>query len=197
MSNKILCIKESKLFSKESWNGIQTNNLEFYYQLLLDESEFQERVPLETDPSYKQIIPQIVLRNNNRYFLHRQNKGGETRLNSLCPLTIGGHVEEFDKADTNLKGSDLIETALYRELAEEVKLGVNITNKQFLGLIYLNDENPVNHVHVGLVYIFDLDGQDVECLEPGLEKIGFVDKKYLVDNNESLTFWSRKIVEIL
>lgn len=191
-SNKILCIKTETLFAKEVWDGIKTNNLDYYYDLISNKSEFCERETLETDINYKQIIPQIILRNNNHYFLHRQNKGGESRLNSLCPLTIGGHVEEFDKGS-----KDIIETALYRELEEEVKLDSKIINSQFLGLIYLNDENPVNHVHVGLIYLFDLNGQLVECKETGLEKIGFVDKDYLLSNIETLTYWSRKIVNIL
>jgi predicted NUDIX family phosphoesterase len=63
--------------------------------------------------------------------------------------------------------------------------------------MYLEDENIVNQMHLGLYYLFDLDGSDVKMIEKGLETIGWVDKKYLKKNFESLTFWSKLMVEEL
>lgn len=190
---KILCIRSDILFRNGKWNGLKTDNLEEYYKLLVNESEFCVREQLENDPSYKQIIPQVILRNKNKYFLHRQINVTEKRLNSLCPLPLGGHVEEFDLN----KSQDLIQTALERELMEEAEIKSKIVKKEFKGLIYLEDENPVNHVHIGLIYIFDLDGRDVSIKEDGLENIGFVGISYLRKHKAELTFWSRIIIEKL
>lgn len=110
MKQKILCIKSEKLFKFGKWNGLKTDDLEELYDLLLKESEFRPRGELEEDPSYKQIIPQVVLKFKDRYFLHRHVDGNESRLNSLHPLPLGGHVEEFDTNENN----DLIQTALLR-----------------------------------------------------------------------------------
>lgn len=186
---KILCIQSDKLFVDGKWNGLKTESLEKYIDILSKESEFRVRDELETDPNYKQIIGQVILRYKGKYFLHKQTGRTETRLNGLCPLPLGGHIEEFDKG----KG-DIFETALLRELSEEVELGSKILKKQFLGLLYMEDENPVNHVHVGLFYIFDLDGMDVHTKEEGLEDIGFVSLDYLKTNSETLTFWSRVVI---
>ena len=103
---------------------------------------------------------------------------------------MGGHIEEFDIKD----GKDIFEVALDRELHEEADIKSKITGKKFLGLIYIEDENPVNHVHIGLVYVYDLDGTDVHIKEEGLEDIGFVSLDYLKTNEETLTFWSRVII---
>lgn len=195
MSNKlleeILCIKSDILFNKGKWNGIKSDNLDYYYNLLLDKSEFRVREGLETDVNYKQIIPQVILRKDNKYFLHRQVNRNEKRLNGLCPLLLGGHVEKFDISDRK----DLIKSALDRELEEEVAFNGNVLNREFVGLVYIEDDNPVNHVHVGLVYIFDVDSDEVVVKEEGLETVGFVDIEYLRKNIDSLTFWSRIFVQ--
>jgi len=189
MDEKILCIKGETLFKDGKWNGLLTSDSQKYLNLLRENGEFRVRRELENDPEYKQIIAQVILRYKDKYFLHRQVKRNEERLNSLCPLPIGGHIEEID-----LKGEDILETSLERELHEEVDLKSNIVKKTYLGLIYLEDDNPVNFVHVGFVYIFDLDGVDVHVKEEGLEDIGFVSLDYLKTNSEKLTYWSRIII---
>ena len=189
MDEKILCIKEETLFKYGKWNGLMTSTPQKYLNLLRENGEFRARQELENDPEYKQIIAQVILRYKDKYFLHRQVKRNEERLNSLCPLPIGGHIEEIDS-----NSDDILETALERELHEEVDLKSNIVKKSYLGLIYLEDDNPVNLVHVGFVYIFDLDGVDVHVKEEGLEDIGFVSLDYLKTNSEKLTYWSRIII---
>ena len=189
MDEKILCIKEETLFKYGKWNGLMTSTPQKYLNLLRENGEFRVRKELENDSNYKQIIAQVILKYKDKYFLHRQVKRNEERLNSLCPLPIGGHIEEIDSNSDNI-----LETALERELHEEVDLKSNIVKKSYLGLIYLEDDNPVNLVHVGFVYIFDLDGADVHVKEEGLEDIGFVSLDYLKTNSEKLTYWSRIII---
>jgi predicted NUDIX family phosphoesterase len=189
MDEKILCIKEETLFKYGKWNGLMTSTPQKYLNLLRENGEFRVRKELENDPSYKQIIAQVILRYKDKYFLHRQVKRNEERLNSLCPLPLGGHIEQVDS-----NSDDILETALERELHEGVDLKSNIVKKSYLGLIYLEDDNPVNFVHVGFVYIFDLDGVDVHVKEEGLEDIGFVSLDYLKTNSEKLTYWSRIII---
>ncbi len=190
MNSKILCIKGDTLFKDEKWNGLMTSKKESYLSLLRKESEFRVRKDLESDPQYKQIIAQVILRYKDKYYLHRQVKKNENRLNSLCSLPIGGNIEEIDMKN----GEDILEAALERELHEEVALNSKILKKTYLGLTYIEDENPVNEVHVGFVYIFDLDGTDVHVDEQGLEDIGFVSLDYLKTNIEKLTYWSKIII---
>jgi predicted NUDIX family phosphoesterase len=190
MEEKILCIKSDILFREDKWNGFLSYDKEKYLTLLRENSEFRVRKDLETDSTYKQIIAQVILRYKDKYFLHRQVKKNEERLNSLCPLPLGGHIEQID-----LKGGeDIFEVALDRELHEEVELGSRILKKEYLGLIYIEDEHDVNYVHLGLVYIYDLDGTKVCVKEEGLEDIGFVSLNYLKTNKEKLTYWSKIII---
>lgn len=190
MNEKILCINQDTLFKYEKWNGLMTSDKEKYLELLRESSEFRVRDELEKDPQYKQVIAQVILKYKDKYFLHRQVKRNEERLNSLCPLPLGGHIEEIDIK----KDQDIFDVALERELHEEVELKSKILKKTYLGLVYIEDENPVNHVHVGFVYVFDLEGTDVHVKEEGLEDIGFVSLDYLKTNTEKLTYWSRIII---
>lgn len=77
---------------------------------------------------------------------------------------------------------------------EEADVNANIIKREFVGLMYIEDENPVNYVHVGLFYIFDLDGDDVKMKEEGLETIGWVDEEYLRGHINELNYWSRIFV---
>jgi predicted NUDIX family phosphoesterase len=192
-TEKIFCIKSEKLFEKSKWNGLKTSDLDYYLSLIIKNGEFRARDTLENDPEYKQIIAQVVLKHDNKYFLHKQVDRTEGRLNGLCPLPLGGHIEEFDNSDE----SSIVETALLRELYEEVELNANIIDKRFLGLVYLEDGNFVNSVHIGFVYIFEVDSDDIHVKEEGLEDIGFVEKEYLQENQEMLTYWSRIIINDL
>ena len=186
----VLCISAEKLFAKGKWQGFKMDNLEYYWDLLSKEAEFKIRGPLEEDPSYKQIIPQVILRYNNKYFLHRQVSANEARLDNLCPLPLGGHVEPFDVVE----GANVLDVALDRELHEEADVKANIIAKEFVGIVYVEDENLVNHMHIGLMYIFDLDGDDVKMHYEGLETIGWMDAEYLRKNIDTLTYWSRYFV---
>ena len=190
---KILCTRSDILFKDGKWQGLKNTELDKYRKLIVDNAEFRPRDELEEDPTYKQVIAQVILRYKDKYFLHKQENRAEGRLNGLCPLPLGGHIEEFD----NQPNQDIIEIALLRELHEEVEIKAKIVSKEFLGLVYIEDDNPVNHVHIGLFYIFDIDSDNVHIKESGLKDIGFVDLDYLKENVETLTYWSRIIIEYL
>lgn len=191
MQQEILCIDSESLFSKGKWNGLKTTDLDYYYDLLLTKSQFRVRSELENDPNYKQIIPQVILKYKDAYFLHKQLSANEVRLNNFCPLPLGGHVEKFD---LNAVDMDVIQAAIIREVDEEAVVKSTILTKIFMGIIYLEDENLVNHMHVGLLYVFDLAASDVKMRADGLETVGWVDKNYLTEHLHELTYWSRIFV---
>jgi len=110
-----------------------------------------ERDLAESDISFKQIIPYVVLKDNNKVLLYkRTKKTSESKLHEKYSIGIGGHLDLSDKSQ------DSIMTGLLRELDEEVD--VKITNLRFLG--YINDDlNLVGQVHLGLVFIAESDSE--------------------------------------
>lgn len=110
----------------------------------------------ELDPTFKQLIPYVVVRNTvtGDYFVTRRI-GGDGRLVGKLSLGIGGHVEE---------GETLYE-GMYREIEEEIGLtNEDILTNHFCG--YINDDtSEVNSVHLGLVFCLETKKKDIRCVE--------------------------------
>ena len=63
------------------------------------EHEVRPRPEMEEDPSYRQIIPYVVLtRGDEVLVLRRLKKGGEKRLHGLLSIGVGGHINPVDEA---------------------------------------------------------------------------------------------------
>lgn len=196
-TNKVWCVHRDILFRQGKWDGLKTS-ASLQISLIKSKGEFKPRKKLETDPRYKQIIPQIMVRHQDpikgdTYLLHKITKqGNEERLHDLWPVFVGGHVEEID-AD----GPDMLDQALMREFDEELQVNGIILNKSFIGIIYIEDDNPVNEVHIGLVYIMDVDTQDVVSNDEALSDLAFVPLEFLEERIDQLTPWSKVMVDYL
>lgn len=167
-----------------------------YLEALLrpDVAEFRPRSEMETDPRFKQIIPYVVFRCGASVFCYtRGSSQGEARLRRMRSLGVGGHVDEVD-ADGRAT-LDAYETALRRELDEEVAIG-SPGRIQRLGLIN-DDATPVGQVHLGVAHIFELERPEVRPLEAGLAEPEFArldDARRQRDRFES---WSRICLDAL
>src|SRR5436309_10680442 len=77
--------------------------------------EFRPRAAVETDPSYKQLIPYVVLRWRDRLFHYtRGAAGGEARLRAKRSVGVGGHISAADAAGSD----DPYRAGMGRELTE-------------------------------------------------------------------------------
>ncbi|HXW86015.1 MAG TPA: hypothetical protein VEK38_01590 [Candidatus Bathyarchaeia archaeon] len=142
----ILVIKRDTLFAGNAWQGIMQQDTEKYIERIIQHQEFQPRLFMETDPTYKQVIPYLIFTHDNRLFLmQRHAQASEKRLQNKYTLGIGGHIRQED-----ITGKDLISWA-DREFHEEISYTdpVKITP---IGLLN-DDSNPVGQVHVGLVFL--------------------------------------------
>lgn len=105
----------------------------------------------EHDPSFKQLIPYVVvIRSGSIGTYLRSKKSSETRLHGTKSIGFGGHVELQDIALLPSKNIDQFSTvmnAARRELYEELSLDSQI---DAIGCIY-NPSNDVGKVHVGIV----------------------------------------------
>jgi predicted NUDIX family phosphoesterase len=116
---------------------------------------FRPRRELETDPSWKQIIPYVVVRDGPRYLLMRRTRaGGDERLFERYSIGVGGHLNP---------GDGDVEGGLRREWAEEIAADF-VPDFTFVGLLN-DDENPVGAVHLGFVYEADTAGRAVAIRE--------------------------------
>jgi predicted NUDIX family phosphoesterase len=163
-----------------------------YLPRLLDPTHFLylERSKAETDPSFKQLIPYVVLRCGDRVFCYtRGQSGGEARLRALRSLGIGGHI----RAEDGAADGDAYRAGMLREVAEEVELE-GPYREECVGLIN-DDRTPVGQVHLGVVHVFDLARPSVRCRESALAEGGFAPVGELRARREEFETWSQLLLE--
>ncbi len=158
---KVLVVKNNIIFKDGKWQGLKTDGVEKIYDLILKNSEFINRDEAEVSNKYQQIIPYILFKNKNNFFLYEYLEGaGETRLHRNYILGVAGHINPID----NRKNEDVIEKGIERELEEEIKYQGNILEKKLIGI--LNDNRrEVEKVHLGLIYVYEGNSEEMEIKE--------------------------------
>ena len=169
------------------FQGFSTN-IEPYLKTLLDPAytSYRPRDQVEEDPSYKQLIPYCIFRNEERLFHYKRGKlQGEGRLHSKRSIGIGGHISSVD-GDT--AGSAYRE-GMQREISEEIHLETSY-REQCVGLIN-DDLTEVGKVHLGIVHLFDLDEPKVRPREESIIETGFAPSAKLLGESEEFESWSQ------
>jgi predicted NUDIX family phosphoesterase len=163
------------------------------YEPLFRMGRFMPRARAEDDPSFKQLIPYVVLRHEGRIFRYlRGSKGTESRLHRLRSIGVGGHINPADGKDFD----GLYHAAMVRELREEVELPPEPPRLEPLGLI--NDDSlPVGRVHLGVVHLLALRTADVRSRESALAEAGFDTLPALVADRDAFETWSQFVLDEL
>ena len=154
--------------------------------------KFMPRTRAEKDPSYKQLIPYVIMSCNHSFLSYvRGRRAGETRLVGLRSIGIGGHINPVD--DMPLFKEELPEAsymrAVEREVKEEVVVEANYTDRI---VAFLNDEsNEVGSVHLGIVHHWTLDSAKVSKREQMITQMAFMTIDELRDVRDSMETWSQ------
>lgn len=164
------------------------------FTFLLDPAhlEYRERRSAETDPSFKQLIPYVVLRWCDQAFHYRRGQSGaEARLRALRSIGIGGHIS----ADTDAGAADPYRAGMLREVAEEVDVRTRY-RERLVGLIN-DDATPVGAVHLGVVHVFELDEPNVVPREDSIAAAGFARVSELQTHASEFETWSQSVLKAL
>jgi predicted NUDIX family phosphoesterase len=151
---------------------------------------FMNRSQVEQDPSYKQLIPYVIMSHDGKYLSYvRGKRAGEARLVGNRSIGIGGHINPAD--DMPLFNNDFYETylaAVDREVAEEVSVETSHTNHI---VALLNDEsNEVGSVHLGIVHYWVLDEPKINKREQMITQMAFMTPSELLEVKDTLETWS-------
>ena len=194
----ILVIPESVINKIGSIDGFESDVDRFLPPILeSDQLSFQPRGPMETDPSFKQLIPYVLLQwtdegGTTKLFTYTRGGGsGEARLHAKRSVGIGGHISREDAAG----GADPYTTGMHRELTEEVQLESGY-QEYCDGLIY-DPSNDVGKVHLGVVHRFVLERPKVHSNETELAEGGFVSLDELRAEMDRLETWSQLAIKAL
>lgn len=192
-NERVLVIPAAVLQAAGTFDGLSTR-IEYYRPRLLDPAHFtfRPRDMVESDPSWKQIVPYAILRCADQLFHYTRGKrGGETRLLALRSIGVGGHICDEDRS---LFG-DLVKEGMMRELLEEVAINGDF-EESCLGFIN-DDSTDVGRVHLGVVYVLDLASPHVSPREQALTQAGFAPIPTLKSEREAFESWSQFILDEL
>lgn len=155
---------------------------------------FMPRPQAEKDPSFKQLIPYVIMTCGGKYLSYvRGKRAGETRLVAKRSIGIGGHINPsedmplFGKlSETNLS---VYRSAVQREVAEEVSIETKYKDRV---VALLNDDsNEVGQVHLGIVHLWTLDEPKVSRKEQMITQMGFMSIPELRDVRDTMETWSQ------
>ncbi len=183
----VLCVPTLLFHEIGYFQGFQPD-VDRYLRILLDpaHTSFRPRNEVETDPSYKQLIPYCLFQCGDSLFSYRRGKaGGEGRLHSKRSVGVGGHISSTD----SLHGDRRYGEAMHREIDEEVFLESGFTDR-CVGLIN-DDATPVGQVHLGIVHLFTLDSAKVSPRESSILEAGFAPPSQLLQESDQFETWSQ------
>ena len=166
---------------------------EALYDAIATEGEFRARDEVETDETFRQIIPYAVLERERRVFLvERLQAGSEARLHNRLSIGLGGHINPIDSSKY-ANARDPIEGALARELREEVHMRAFFA--EAVGLIH-RSETAVERVHTGILYRVKTPGE-VQVRETHKLAGGFVTWEEVEAVSGRLERWSQAALRFL
>ena len=183
----VYVVPRASIADEAGWYGIRTDDLDAFLEALERDGRYEARTAMEVDPSFKQVIPYLVLRDGERYFLmQRTTAGHDARLHGRYSIGVGGHL---NPGDGGLLGG------LRREWDEEL---VADFVPDFRLVALLNDDTTeVGAVHLGAVYVADAAGRPVAIRETDKLSGSFVEAAEVEVVADRLETWSRLVFEAL
>lgn len=202
----ILVIPTQAFHDAGYFQGFSLLKEEFIRSLLTEENvSFRRRADMEKDPSFKQLIPYMIIRyiqpdGKTTLFRYVRGKGmGEGRLHEKHSVGVGGHISTEDVCSQGgsaaSKGWEAYHLGMQRELSEEVDMR-SPYKASCVGLIN-DDLTEVGKVHLGVVHILDVESPDVFAKETDLLRSGFVPVEELMQDLDLFESWSSISLEAL
>jgi predicted NUDIX family phosphoesterase len=180
-----------------------------YLPVILEKknNHFMPRAKAETDPSFKQVIPYVVI-TDGKNILHyvRGKKAGEQRLVAKGSVGIGGHINDIDYKEPLLAftkepllastfGSQEFQDAVEREVREELSIQ-GAFNAKPVGLIN-DDSTEVGRVHFGVVHVLFCTPDKVKKNEQVITQCEFLPIEELKAKRDQMETWSQLCLDNL
>ncbi|MBV9128222.1 MAG: hypothetical protein JO117_09065 [Verrucomicrobia bacterium] len=192
----VLCVRRQLFDELGSFQGLNFE-VERYLPAFLARKNngFLPRAQAENDPSFKQLIPYVLLVHAGRVLHYvRGKKGGESRLHAKGSVGVGGHLNDSDESLFSWDET-AYRAGVAREVAEELNLQTSYRDN--IRALLNDDSNEVGRVHLGVVHVFTLETDRVARRENALTQIGFLTPDELRARRDSLETWSQLCVDAL
>jgi predicted NUDIX family phosphoesterase len=183
----VLGVPRERILGRRAWRGMLAEGLARHLDAIAAHGEYRPRSEAEADPTWKQVIPYLLLRDRGRIFLMRRSRAGaDARLHERWSIGVGGHVGPEDGG---------IEAGLRREFEEELAADWR-PDPRLLGLLN-DDSTPVGRVHLGVVYEAEAAGRAVAVRETDKLSGSFADPSEVRRGYASLEGWSQLLFDFV
>jgi predicted NUDIX family phosphoesterase len=184
---RVLVVPRTAVPGQGSWHGLRRDGVTEFLAVVERVGRYEPREAMEIDPSCKQIIPYLVLRDSEDYFLMRRTRAGvDARLHDRWSIGVGGHL---NPGDAGVAGG------LRREWREEV---VADFEPAFEPVALLNDDTTeVGAVHLGIVFLADAAGRPVMVRETDKLSGAFATVAEVAAVIDRMETWSQLVFEEL
>lgn len=192
----ILVVRRSLFDELGSFQGLNFEPQKYLSTLLSRGNNFfLPRPHAERDPTYKQIIPYVVLAFKGKVLYYiRGKRAGERRLIAKGSIGVGGHLNEGD-AGLFALDEEHYNRVVEREVHEEIHLLAKFQN--YIVALINDDTTAVGSVHLGIVHVFRLVEPKVEKREQMITNLAFLTKDELLARRDSLENWSQICLDSL
>lgn len=218
----ILAIEQKYFENKGFINNVTTYPISDFLNEVSGHLIIKRRFELETDPTYRQLIPYIVVckeTNDGRllYFPYRRTQhGGEDRLKNKVSIGYGGHIDiddvKYKLTNKEIYLDETIFAAAIREINEELTITDIDINQESYGKQQLATEehfevtgtfitanaNEVDKVHAGIIVRFLLeDSFETKSNEDELELLEPMTAQQLLSSDLPLESWTELYLKSL
>ena len=163
--------------------------------LARENNSFMPRSRAESDPSFKQLIPYVLLVHGGRVLSYvRGKKAGEQRLASKTSIGIGGHINDGDEGLFTLD-EEAYNEAVRREVCEELNVQTGFRNR--IVALLNDDTTEVGRVHLGVVHVFTLETDAVQKREAMITSLAFLTRGELLARRDAMETWSQICVDAM
>ena len=184
---RVFVVPRAAVPDAAGWYGLRTTDLDTFVAGVERDGRYEPRSTMEQDPSFKQVIPYLVLRDGPRYFLMRRTTaGGDPRLHGRYSIGVGGHL---NPGDGGLLGG------LRREWDEEL-IADFVPDFRLVALLN-DDTTAVGAVHLGAVYLADSAGRPVAVRETDKLTGDFVEPEAVDAIRDRMETWSTLVFDFL
>ena len=194
---QILVVERKVVEEAGMFQGLAFNVERYLSKIFVqDVPRFMPRSQAEKDPSYKQIIPYVIMGCDGKYLNYvRGTRAGEARLVGNRSIGIGGHINPIDNEiplfDTDFR--KMYNAAVEREVAEEVSVETTHTDK--IVALLNDDSNEVGSVHLGIVHYWTLAEPKVTKREQMITQMDFKTLAELQKVKDTMETWSGLCVD--
>ena len=174
------------------------------------------RHTLDKNPAFthiRQLIPYVIIKCGDDIAVYsRTALSTESRLHDKLSIGFGGHIDLDDiivqsESFSHIDVRQTVINSCYRELHEELDLGIdNVVYPPHdcqahtgieTHLNIISKEDAVGTVHLGLVYIVEVEDRTKLTIEPELNFVGWYTEAYIRANLElefsGLEGWSKAV----